>query len=82
MESAVIGIPDPDYGEQVIAVIVPASPVDDESSLIESLAALCAGELAGFKRPKRFRLVNELPRNAMGKVQKTELRKQQLEMLA
>ena len=81
MESAVIGIPDPDYGEQVIAVIVPASPVDDESSLIESLAALCAGELAGFKRPKRFRLVNELPRNAMGKVQKTELRKQQLEML-
>jgi Acyl-CoA synthetases (AMP-forming)/AMP-acid ligases II len=61
---------------------VPAASVDDESSLIESLVALCTEELAGFKRPKLFRLVDELPRNAMGKVQKTELRKQQLERLA
>ena len=82
MESAVIGIPDSDYGERVIALIVPAAPVDDESSLIGSLVALCTEELAGFKRPKLFRLVDELPRNAMGKVQKTELRKQQLERLA
>ncbi len=70
-ESAVIGVPHPDFGEGVVAVIVPAggaAPV--ERDVIEA----CRGELAAFKVPKRVVAVAELPRNSMGKVQKNLLR--------
>lgn len=71
MESAVIGVPHPDFGEGVIAVIVAKNEPLDEKQMIVALAQ----RLAKFKVPKRIYRVVELPRNAMGKVQKAELRK-------
>ena len=66
-ESAVIGVPHPDFGEAVCAVVIGQS---DEASVL----ARIRGKLAGFKLPKRIFFVDELPRNAMGKVQKNLLR--------
>jgi malonyl-CoA/methylmalonyl-CoA synthetase len=70
-ESAVIGVPHPDFGEGVVAVVTARGTLASEASII---AALSQG-LAKFKVPKRIFEVAELPRNAMGKVQKAELRK-------
>jgi malonyl-CoA/methylmalonyl-CoA synthetase len=70
-ESAIIGVPHPDFGEAVVAVIVPRdghAPV--ESRVIEALRA----RLAGYKLPKRVLIADALPRNVMGKVQKNLLR--------
>ena len=71
-ESAVVGVPHPDFGEAVTAVVVPrrdgARP--NEAELIAALRK----RLANFKVPKRVYVVDELPRNAMGKVQKNVLR--------
>ena len=71
-ESAVIGLPHPDFGEAVAAVIVkkPAAALV-EADVVGSLK----GKIAAFKLPKRVFVVEDLPRNAMGKVQKNELRK-------
>ena len=70
-ESAVIGVLDPDFGEAVTAVVVPAPGHDvDPTAIIGALK----GEIAAFKVPKRVHVVDELPRNAMGKVQKNVLR--------
>ncbi|MGD8795700.1 MAG: malonyl-CoA synthase [Thiohalophilus sp.] len=73
-ESAVIGLPHPDFGEAVTAVIVPESGSNelDEQKIIQQLKT----ELANFKVPKRIFFVEELPRNTMGKVQKNILRDQ------
>jgi len=71
LESAVIGVPHPDFGEAVVAVIVPtAGAAPDEPAVV----AHSKRELANFKVPKRVFFVDELPRNAMGKVQKNLLR--------
>jgi malonyl-CoA/methylmalonyl-CoA synthetase len=72
LESAVFGVPHPDFGEGVTAAVV-AKPgaVFAEGTIIESLKI----RLAAYKVPKRILLVEELPRNAMGKVQKNALRK-------
>jgi malonyl-CoA/methylmalonyl-CoA synthetase len=71
-ESAVVGVPHPDFGEAVTAVIVPRAgekaPTEDE------IIATLKGRLANFKVPKRVHVVDDLPRNAMGKVQKNLLR--------
>jgi malonyl-CoA/methylmalonyl-CoA synthetase len=72
-ECAVIGVPHADFGEGVVAVVTPKPGVILEEKTI--LAAL-ANELAKFKQPKRVFIATELPRNAMGKVQKKDLREQ------
>lgn len=72
-ESAVIGIPHPDMGEGVVAVVVGRAGA--ELAEAEILAAL-AGQLARFKQPRRVIVVDALPRNAMGKVQKAALRQE------
>jgi len=71
-ESAVVGVPHPDFGEAVTAVVVASSggPAPDEQQMIAALRM----KLANFKVPKRVYVVQELPRNAMGKVQKNVLR--------
>jgi len=70
-ESAVIGVPDADFGEAVTAVIVPKCGHKlSEREIIEALKE----EIATFKVPKRVFFVTELPRNTMGKVQKRDLR--------
>ena len=72
-ESAVIGVPHPDFGEAVVAVIVSSDPANppDERTVI----AATREQLAAYKRPKRVMTTAALPRNTMGKVQKSELRK-------
>lgn len=70
-ESAVIGVPHPDFGEGVVAVVAEAPGADlDPAAITGALAT----QLAAFKRPKKVVVVDELPRNAMGKVQKAALR--------
>lgn len=78
-ESAVIGVPHRDFGEAVVAVVVPKDGVAVDS---ESLVAGLKAKIAGFKVPKQLFVVNELPRNAMGKVQKNVLREQHKETFA
>lgn len=70
-EAAVIGIPDEAWGEAVTAVIVPAG---DTAPDVEGLRAVATGRIARFKMPRHVRVVEALPRNAQGKVLKTELR--------
>jgi malonyl-CoA/methylmalonyl-CoA synthetase len=71
VESAVIGVPHPDFGEGVTAVVVPrAGATLDEGDMRAALEQ----RLAKYKLPKRILFVSEMPRNAMGKVQKAELR--------
>ena len=73
VESAVIGAPHPDFGEGVVAVIARASgSALGEQQVFDALGA----RLARVKQPKRVFFVDDLPRNAMGKVQKAALRAQ------
>ena len=69
-EAAVIGMPDPEWGERVVAFVVPrgAAPPPAE------LDSLCLDHIARFKRPKEYRFVERLPKNNNGKVVKAELR--------
>lgn len=70
-ESAVIGVPHADFGEGVVAVVVPENVSEvSETDVINA----CKSELANFKVPKRAIFVDELPRNTMAKVQKNVLR--------
>jgi malonyl-CoA/methylmalonyl-CoA synthetase len=71
-ESAVVGVPHADFGEAVVAVAVarPGAPAPDPAALL----ATVKGRIANFKVPKRLFVVDDLPRNAMGKVQKNLLR--------
>jgi fatty-acyl-CoA synthase len=71
---ALIGVPDPKWGETPLAVVVPADPADPPT--IESIEAYCKEHLAGYKRPRRVAIVEALPRNPSGKVLKTALRDQ------
>ncbi|ALV08728.1 malonate--CoA ligase [Roseateles depolymerans] len=72
-ESAVIGVPHPDFGEGVIAVVVPRAGASLQG---EVLIAALKDRIANFKVPKHIFIQTELPRNAMGKVQKNVLREQ------
>jgi malonyl-CoA/methylmalonyl-CoA synthetase len=78
VESAVIGVPHPDFGEAVVAVLVPAGDPVSESAVRVALA----DKLARFKQPKAVINVPTLPRNAMGKVQKKVLRETYIDLFA
>ena len=71
-EVAVIGSPNPEWGEEVVAFMVFAhnAHVDERA-----LDAWCRGEMASFKKPRRYEFCSELPKNTYGEVLKTELRK-------
>ena len=78
-ESAVVGVPHPDFGEGVIAVVVakPGAAVD-----ADAVVGALKGKIANFKVPKRVFVVTDLPRNAMGKVQKNLLRQAHAKLFA
>jgi len=71
LESAVIGVPHPDLGEAVVAVVVPEPGAHLTS---DALLAALSDKLARFKQPRYIALIEALPRNTMGKVQKAALR--------
>jgi malonyl-CoA/methylmalonyl-CoA synthetase len=66
-QAAVLGLPDDDLGERIVAWIVPADGAERDP---DALIAHVAQQLAPYKRPREVRYVDDLPRNAMGKVQK------------
>ena len=68
-EVAVIGRPDPQWGEALVAYVVLRSPLG-----ADDLDAHCLAQIARYKRPKAYRFVEALPKNNYGKVLKTELR--------
>lgn len=68
-EAAVLGVPDDDLGEKIVAFVVVSAQVDPGE-----LTNFVAAQLSPHKRPREVRIVTELPRNAMGKMQKTLLR--------
>jgi malonyl-CoA/methylmalonyl-CoA synthetase len=70
VESAVIGLPHPDFGEAVAAVVVGRGSTVDAARIIDALKT----QIANYKVPKRVFIVDDLPRNTMGKVQKNVLR--------
>ncbi len=78
-ESAVIGVPHPDFGEAVVAVVVakPGAALDGDAMVV-----MLKSRIAAFKVPKRVFLEGELPRNAMGKVQKNLLRERHRRLFA
>lgn len=78
LESAVVGVPHPDFGEGVVAVVVPVAEPVEELGLRAALDA----RLARFKQPKKVVNVAELPRNAMGKVRKNRLREDYAELFS
>ena len=70
-EVSVIGRPDPEWGEVVVACLVPAAGQSIDPAALD---AFCLAEMARFKRPKDYRIFDALPKNNYGKVLKTELR--------
>ena len=71
LESAVFGVPDADFGEAIIAAIVPEPGASVDA---DAIAAIVGEKFARFKHPRRYDVMTELPRNTMGKVQKNILR--------
>jgi acyl-CoA synthetase (AMP-forming)/AMP-acid ligase II len=68
--SAVLGIPDERLGQRVVAVLEPLPGADVD---VAALAGHCAANLAKYKVPERFVIVDTLPRNSMGKIQRRQL---------
>jgi acyl-CoA synthetase (AMP-forming)/AMP-acid ligase II len=73
---AVVGAPDPEWGETPVAVVIPKSHVTDRDALGAELAALCRAELAGYKQPRRFMFWTEFPLGPAGKILKREIANQ------
>jgi len=74
LEVSVIGQPHAEWGEQVVACVVPRDGAQPQHQLQQELDALCLAHIARFKRPKRYLFLPALPKNMTGKVLKTELR--------
>lgn len=75
-EVSVVGRPHPEWGEEVVAFVVPETDIGpDMEPTREALDSLCLASIARFKRPKNYRYLPELPKNNYGKVLKTELRR-------
>ncbi len=70
-EAAIVGVPDPVWGQRVVAFVVPVGDIEiDEATIIKH----CRSRLASFKKPSRVHFVSTLPRNALGKILKAQLR--------
>jgi fatty-acyl-CoA synthase len=69
----VIGLPDAQWGEVVVACVVLRATQRDTSDLPKELTAFLAGKIARYKLPRRWVLLPELPKTALGKVQKEQL---------
>lgn len=74
-ETAVIGLPDPDFGEKVIAAVVLEDDTEDTEECEDELQAFCRIELANYKSPKKIFFFDQLPKNILGKVLKDEIKK-------
>ena len=72
LECSVVGRPHPEWGEEVVAFVIPK---DARKIDVEDLDRLCLKHIARYKRPKRYIELTELPKNNYGKLLKTELRK-------
>ncbi|EKF21408.1 AMP-binding enzyme family protein [Mycolicibacterium hassiacum DSM 44199] len=70
---AVVSVPDPEWGETPVAVVIPKSHVTDRETLTAELTALCRSELAGYKQPRRFEYREEFPLGPAGKILKREI---------
>lgn len=71
---AVIGVPDDDWGERVLAIVEPAAGVAASAATEELIASFCDGRIARFKRPREIEFVERLPRLPNGKIEKRRLR--------
>ena len=76
LDAAVIGVPHPDYGEQVLAIVQPKDADADRAALEAELRAWCAGRISPVTAPRLYRFVDDLPRLASGKLVKHALRAQ------
>jgi len=72
LETSVIGRPHPDWGEEVVAFVVPKPGHEVDEAALDRL---CLDSIARFKRPRRYIRIAELPKSSYGKILKTELRK-------
>jgi fatty-acyl-CoA synthase len=76
---AVVGLPDDDWGERVVALVVPSTALAPD---LEEIRSVCREQLAAYKRPKEIRLVENLPVTPYGKVDKKALRQQHANITA
>ena len=74
----VVGVPDPRFGEELLAVIVTRGGADLHR---DAVAEYCKGKIAHYKVPRYVQVVNEFPMTVTGKVQKYKLREQAIEEL-
>jgi acyl-CoA synthetase (AMP-forming)/AMP-acid ligase II len=72
-EAAVVGEPDEQWGESIVAVVQLREGAEPDA---QGIIAVCRDNLAGYKKPRRVIFVDEMPRNAAGKILKRELRRQ------
>lgn len=74
-EAVVVGLPDPEWGERVVAAVVPNDPDGPTSKLLAQLTTLCQERLAGPKRPKAYGRLEQLPQTATGKPDRAAIRR-------
>jgi acyl-CoA synthetase (AMP-forming)/AMP-acid ligase II len=77
---AVVGVPDPEWGETPVAAVIPKAQMEDRDALTTELVSLCRAELAGYKQPRRFVFREEFPLGPAGKILKREIANQVTEV--